>query len=122
MLLDTKKAMTAAQEYSKSKGVKETDHKVDTRDGAKIVVRVYQGPKSSNGPALVWLHGGGFCLGGLDNEELLCGQFCEIYGGVAFNVEYRLAPEHPFPTPVYDCHDSLKWVSSSSDHESKDTY
>ena len=104
-------AMTAANEDCAQRTVKETDHEIDTKDGARIVVRVYQGPKSDGGPALVWLHGGGFCLGGLDNEELLCRQFCEIYGGVAFNVEYRLAPEYPFPTPVYDCYDALKWVS-----------
>ena len=111
MLLDAKKSMTAATQNKTAQTVKETDHEVSTRDGSKFIVRVYQGPRSKDGPALVWLHGGGFCLGGLENEELLCRQFCEVHGGVAFNVEYRLAPEHPFPIPVNDCYDALKWVS-----------
>ena len=57
------------------------------------------------------LHGGGFCLGGLDNEALLCREFCKKYDGVAVNVDYRLAPEYKWPIPVHDSYDALKWVS-----------
>lgn len=65
------------------------------------------------------LHGGGFALGGLDNEALLCRRWCAEYGGVSVNVDYRLAPEHKFPVPVYDSYDAVKWVgceSSSNEH------
>lgn len=56
------------------------------------------------------LHGGGWCLGDLDNEALLCRKWCEEFGGVSFNVDYRLAPEHKFPTGVEDAYDALLWV------------
>ena len=105
--------MTAANEPDTANNVKEQDHHIDTRDSSEIVVRVYQGRNSKGGPALVMLHGGGFCLGGLDNEALLCRQFCEKYNGVSVNVDYRLAPEHKFPIPVYDCYDALEWVLHS---------
>ena len=103
--------MTEANQTSALNDIEEKDHSIDTRDGAKIVVRVYQGPKSNGGPALVMLHGGGFCLGGLDNEALLCREFCKKYDGVAVNVDYRLAPEYKWPIPVHDSYDALKWVS-----------
>lgn len=109
-LLERKRALTAANQSSTSSEIKEADCEIDTRDGSKIVVRVYQGPKSNGGPALVMLHGGGFCLGGLDNEALLCRNFCNEFGGVSVNVDYRLSPEFKFPIPVFDCYDALKWV------------
>jgi acetyl esterase/lipase len=55
-------------------------------------------------------HGGGFCLGNLENETEFCRRWADL-GGVAVNVDYRLAPEFSFPTPVYDAYDALKWVS-----------
>lgn len=59
------------------------------------------------------LHGGGFCLGGLENEELNCRNFAEKLGAVCVNVDYRLAPEHPFPAAVDDSWDALKWVRTA---------
>ena len=56
------------------------------------------------------LHGGGFCLGGLENEALLCREWCREAKGVSVNVDYRLAPEWKFPTAVEDCWDAVKWV------------
>ena len=48
-------------------------------------------------------------LGGLDDEAILCRNFTQL-GGIAVNVDYRLAPEHPFPVPIEDAFDALKWV------------
>jgi acetyl esterase/lipase len=64
---------------------------------------------------MVMLHGGGWVLGGIDSEALLCRQWAEQLNGVAMNVDYRLAPEFKFPVPVYDCYDAVKWAASSSD-------
>jgi acetyl esterase/lipase len=69
------------------------------------------GINRSQKPVLVMLHGGGWCLGGLDNEALLCQKWSEDFGGLAFNVDYRLAPEHVFPVAVHDAYDSVSWVS-----------
>jgi len=111
ILLARKKGMTAAAAPSAS-DTKETDYNIPTRDGASIVVRTYSRKGSGSGPVLVMLHGGGWALGGLDNEALLCRRWAEEFHGVALNVEYRLAPEAKFPVPVYDCYDAVKWTAS----------
>lgn len=58
-------------------------------------------------------HGGGYAVGGLDNETLLMRRWTGL-GGVGVNVDYRLAPEHPFPVGVNDAYDALKWVKTIS--------
>ena len=92
--------------------VKETDHQVSMRDGAEITCRVYspEKPPADGSPLVVLFHGGGWCIGGLENEELQCRLMTSKLGVTAVNVDYRLAPEHKFPTPVHDCHDATKWV------------
>lgn len=90
----------------------EEDRQIPTRDGNKIAVRVYTPDKAVEGghPLVVMFHGGGFSLGDLDSEEWNCRAFCAKLGCVVVNVDYRLAPEHPFPTPVNDAWDAVKWV------------
>lgn len=92
----------------------ETDVTIPVRDGASILVRIHKpkSPLSDGSPIFVVYHGGGFCLGGLDNEALLCRKFTEL-GGIAVNVDYRLAPENPFPVPVEDAFDALKWTAAN---------
>jgi acetyl esterase/lipase len=93
----------------------EADRRIPARDGAYIRLRIYS-PKTrpkDGSPIFVVYHGGGYCLGDLDGEAILCRKFTEL-GGVAVNVEYRLAPESPFPIPVLDAYDSLKWVRTAS--------
>ncbi|GAW21629.1 hypothetical protein ANO14919_111520 [Xylariales sp. No.14919] len=101
-----------------SSHISEEDHLITTRDGDKIMVRVYRLRSQSVGddegdgrPGMVMLHGGGFCVGGLESGARLSRFFAERIGGVAVNVEYRLAPEFPFPTAVYDAYDALEWVA-----------
>lgn len=55
---------------------------------------------------MIMCHGGGFCVGNLKSGSRLCRVFAEL-GGVAVNVGYRMAPEQPFPTPIYDYLDIL---------------
>jgi acetyl esterase/lipase len=91
------------------------DRQIPTRDGSKITVRIYTPHKEVQGghPLLVIFHGGGFCIGGLETEEMNSRLYCKELGFVVVNVDYRLAPEHPFPTPVNDAWDAVKWVSRS---------
>ncbi|CAK7199701.1 hypothetical protein SEUCBS139899_002384 [Sporothrix eucalyptigena] len=112
-LRQRKLALTAAAGPATST-ITETDHSIPTRDGAQITVRVYHAADhGAGGPVLVVLHGGGWVLGNLDNEALLCRTWCELFrGGVSVNVDYRLAPEHKFPVPVHDCHDAVLWVAA----------
>jgi acetyl esterase/lipase len=101
-------ANTAAEENTTA----EEDLQIPTRDHSQITLRIYRPKSAQSGgaPILVMYHGGGFCLGGLDNETLNCRRWVERFGGVAVNVDYRLAPEHAFPTAVHDAYDALKWV------------
>ncbi|KAI9820096.1 MAG: hypothetical protein M1832_003803 [Thelocarpon impressellum] len=88
---------------------------IPVRDGTEMPVRIYQ-PKDASkgdGPLFVMLHGGGFCLGDLNSEQINCRNICEKAGFVVVNVDYRLAPEHPFPTPLDDAYDAVKWAAAS---------
>ena len=89
----------------------EDDRQIPVRDGTSITIRVHRprSPPKDGCPIFVVYHGGGFTLGGLDDEARMCRAFTAL-GGIAVNVDYRLAPEHPFPVPIQDAYDALKWV------------
>jgi acetyl esterase len=65
-------------------------------------------------PALVYLHGGGWTLGGLETYEPLCRELANALGRVVIWVEYRLAPEHPFPAALEDAWNALEWVCENA--------
>jgi acetyl esterase/lipase len=112
-LASVKKQLNAANSSQGEVSYIEEDRKIQVRDGSSITVRIHS-PKAApkdGSPIFVVYHGGGFCLGGLENESVLCRKFTEL-GGVAVNVDYRLAPEHPFPVPLYDAYDALKWTAA----------
>jgi len=92
----------------------EEDMQISVRDGSLITIRVHK-PKSPSGadgrPGMVMFHGGGFMMGDLDfNAEM--GHLFTSLGGIAVDVDFRQAPEYPFPTPIEDCLDALIWVSN----------
>lgn len=68
-------------------------------------------PADSPGPALLWIHGGGYVLGAAAQEDAFCRMVADRLGLVVAAVDYRLAPEHPHPTPVRDCHSALVWLA-----------
>ncbi|KAH6691825.1 prolyl oligopeptidase-like protein [Leptodontidium sp. MPI-SDFR-AT-0119] len=93
-------------------GVKLQERKIPTRDGSTIdalIVSTIQAP-SSGSPVIVWFHGGGFCLGDGRMELEAVQDYVLHAGAVAVSVSYRLAPEHKFPTAIFDGQDALKWV------------
>ena len=93
-------------------GVSSRDEFVPGPQGDPDVrVRVYQ-PKDQSGalPVLYWIHGGGYVMGDIDQDDRLMMQLVKRIGCVAVSVDYRLAPEHPFPAPVEDCYAGLKWL------------
>lgn len=75
-----------------------------------IPVRVYVPEGEGPFPALVWLHGGGWVLGSLDENDAACRALCRLAETVVVSVDYRLAPEHPFPAAVEDCYAATRWV------------
>jgi acetyl esterase/lipase len=62
-------------------------------------------------PALLWLHGGGYVLGSAQFDDALCRRFSRKLSITVASVEYRLAPEHPYPAPVEDCYSALTWLA-----------
>lgn len=65
-------------------------------------------------PALLYLHGGGWVLGNLESHDELCRRLCAATDAVVLAVEYRLAPEHPFPAPLDDCAAAFGWLADSA--------
>ncbi|WP_111765544.1 alpha/beta hydrolase [Nakamurella deserti] len=88
-----------------------TDHVVDQPGGA-IRVRVYRPHAAAPLPVHVFIHGGGFWLGSVDElvVDATCRERSTGADCVVVAVDYRLAPEHPFPTPVEDCYRALLWA------------
>lgn len=66
-------------------------------------------------PALLWIHGGGMVLGDAGQDRAFCRRVADELGIVVVSVEYRLAPEHPFPTPLEDCYTALQWLARQPD-------
>jgi acetyl esterase len=67
--------------------------------------------KAPLAPAVCWIHGGGFVLGEVDGDLDAPAHIAVTLGAVAVSVEYRLAPEHPYPAPVQDCYAGLTWLA-----------
>jgi acetyl esterase/lipase len=82
-----------------------------------VRVRVYRADDQQKNklPALFWIHGGGYVMGDIEQDDRLMKQLVRRIGCVAVSVDYRLAPEHPFPTPVEDCYAGLKWLFANAD-------
>jgi acetyl esterase/lipase len=66
---------------------------------------------TERGPGFLWIHGGGYVIGTAAQDDALCRHFAEELGIVVVAVDYRLAPEHPFPVPLHDCYDALAWMA-----------
>jgi acetyl esterase/lipase len=91
-----------------------TEHEVPAQDGTPIPVRGYVKTGTTPAAALVYFHGGGMILGDLDLHDPSCRSYASDGGVAVFSVDYRLAPEHPHPTPVEDCYSALTWVADQA--------
>ncbi|GCD96752.1 alpha/beta hydrolase [Embleya hyalina] len=72
--------------------------------GGDIPVRIYTPEGAGPFPALVWFHGGGWTIGCLDENEYACRTVCAGAETVVVSVDYRLAPENPYPAAAEDCY------------------
>ncbi|MBX7431730.1 alpha/beta hydrolase [Mycobacterium sp. Y57] len=81
--------------------------------GSGVNVRLHRPDGGTTpGPALLWIHGGGYVLGDAAQDDVLCRRFARELGVTVASVNYRLAPEHPYPAPVEDCYSALRWLSA----------
>jgi acetyl esterase len=78
------------------------------------VVRVYVPDHAANLPVLIYFHGGGWVAGDLDMHDSTCRRLANLVGCAVVNVDYRLAPEHPYPVPLDDAYAALAWVEAKA--------
>ncbi len=81
-----------------------------------IPLRLYDTQESrAPGPVIMFYHGGGFVIGDLETHHNLCTEIAKQMDLPVVAVDYRLAPEHPFPAAIEDCEAATRWVASSPD-------
>ena len=94
----------------------DVDHDCTVREfavdgpGGDLALRSYR-PAEGPLPTVVFLHGGGWTLGTLDSAEGVCVELAERVGCLVLSVDYRLAPEHPFPAAVEDARAAVEWAA-----------
>ncbi|BAO91887.1 alpha/beta hydrolase [Caballeronia cordobensis] len=83
--------------------------------GRVLAARLYR-PQERHGEGVtVFFHGGGFVIGNLDTHDHVCRDLCAGSGAAVIALDYRLAPEHPFPAAVDDCLDAVQWIAQNAD-------
>ncbi len=82
----------------------------------EVTIRFFT-PDNTAGPVpvLLWIHGGGFAIGTAESSDLFCVEVARELGFAVANVEYRLAPETPFPGPVNDCYAALLYIHAHAE-------
>lgn len=83
---------------------------IPAADSAALPARLYA-PSHERLPVMLYLHGGGFTIGNLETHDSLCRQLALRSGAAVVALNYRLAPEHPFPTAVDDSWAAMTWLS-----------
>ena len=77
-----------------------------------LAIKQYHPPSlNPDAPRILFMHGGGWISGGLDTLDHLCANLCRSAQCLIVSVDYRLAPETPFPGALEDCHDALMWIA-----------
>jgi acetyl esterase/lipase len=81
-------------------------------ESGEVPVRIYRGvPSNPPAPAVIYCHAGGFALGNLDTDHRQCVELARRAGCTVVSVDYRLAPEHPYPAALDDAIAVLNWVA-----------
>jgi len=82
----------------------------------QIPVRIYS-PKGniSKSPAIIYIHGGWFISGGYETHDAIVRKLANATGAVILFVDYRLAPEHPFPAGLNDCKEAVEWLIQNAE-------
>jgi acetyl esterase len=126
-LIDARKALPAGAnlaedrriwtEYARANsvpapaGMMVENRMITGRDGNAVPIRVYTPAGAGAKPALLYYHGGGFVKGDCDTSDTNGWGLADETGSVVISVDYRLAPEHPYPAPLNDCIAALEHVA-----------
>jgi acetyl esterase len=87
------------------------DLRIPARDGHVLSARLYA-PSDAALPVLLYFHGGGFTIGSVASHDVLCRELSRLSGCAVISLDYRLAPEHRFPTAVHDAWDATQWLAA----------
>lgn len=93
-------------------GVEKKEIQIPARDGASIRALTYRSESGSPGPVFVYFHGGGWVFGMPEAYEKGFEILVKELGFTVVSVDYRMAPEHVFPTAAHDSIDATHWVST----------
>ena len=94
---------------------------IPVRDGHACQARLYAPHSQAPLPVLLYLHGGGFTVGSLTTHDVLCRQLSRHSHCAVVSLDYRLAPEHRFPTALHDAWDALNWLKGQGSALGLDT-
>src|SRR3954447_20858470 len=108
------KAMMAAVEPPRGPLARVAELHIPSPQGHNLAGRLYAAHEAREpAPVLAFFHGGGWVIGDLDTHDALCAEIARQLRITVLSVDYRLAPEHPFPAAVEDCLAAARWVASS---------
>lgn len=91
------------------------DFAIRARDGHAMPARLYAPSFDAGLPVLLYVHGGGFTIGSIATHDVLCRELARRAGCMVVSLDYRLAPEHKFPTACHDAWDALAWLAAHAD-------
>ena len=94
--------------------VAETGDLVIAADDRQVHARWYRPPGDGPLPVVVYYHGGGWLLGSVAAYDIVCRALANASGALVISVEYRLAPEHPFPAAVDDAYEAAVWAAENA--------
>ena len=109
--------MSHVWKKSKRHNVSYSKSNVTARDGYAIPTRIYRPNNlaSEKLPVIIFYHGGGFVIGSLKGYHNLLSALCEMTQSIVVSMEYRLAPEYPYPVPMQDAFDVSTWVLENTE-------
>jgi acetyl esterase len=87
---------------------------IEDVDADGVPVRVYRPSPEADLPVVVYFHGGGWTIGTADQYDLVTRQVANASDAIVVSVDYRLAPEHPFPAALDDCWRALVWAAKNA--------
>jgi acetyl esterase len=82
----------------------------------QVPIRIYTAEGTGKRPLIVFYHGGGWVVGNIETHDDVARYLAKAAGGIVFSVDYRLAPENPFPAAVDDAYAALQWVSENAEN------
>lgn len=94
---------------------------IPARDGTLLGARLVAPSRAAGLPVLLYLHGGGFTIGSSASHDTLCRELARLSGCAVVSLDYRLAPEHRFPTASNDAWDALVWLAAHGEALRLDT-